>query len=202
MSLIKLASFKSFLSKRPFVFSGAAQAINDIRNGSRKSSGKVKIISEIESHLNHKNFFHRKGAEYLVNQAIDNSGNIQVDNIEQLLHKGKNIYNISSNLEKSNFEMPTTITTSVIGAGIGYSNSDDKTSGAIKGGILGAATGFGGSRGLKRLASKTKEVMKDVPKLHDEYFSNSDWHNKLTKANSKINKFIGKRINRNYITKE
>lgn len=201
MSLIKLASLKEFFMKRPFSISAAAHAVRDIRNEERASSGKSKIINKIEEHLNHKNILHRSTARVFSNKIIDNDANINVDNVEKALRFGKNIHAISTKIDNSKFTLNTTVASTALGAGTGYSNSEDKKSGAVRGAIIGAGVGFGGSRALKTLANKTSILTKDMPLIHNEYFKNQDWHNRLTKANGKINKKIGNTINKHFLTK-
>jgi hypothetical protein len=196
--------------------STASQTINEIRNGKPLNTTNIRgsfidsmsghsiqeHLGEYEKYINHKNKGINKATKYLTNKIIRKDGTIDIKNLENIMKKAKKVYNVSDTVVTKGKYLP--IGGLVAGGGIGAlrkpDNERSRKKNIIKGMFIGGTLGSGlkaGARSVKKALEKYR-----IPEIHDTYFADDYWKNRITKANSNPVKFVGKNIAKNVTFKE
>ena len=128
--------------------------------------------------------------------TVNDNGTYNIKNIETLLKGGHKVH---QGLDKIK-NVPTGTVGTVIGATIGYSNSenDHKLKSTFKGALIGGAIGGSTHKVINHLHSFSSKANK----LHNEYFLDNYWKSQLEAANSPVYQSIGKRITKSSFSKD
>ena len=131
-----------------------------------------------------------KMIKYLENKIVKKDGRIDIGQLEKKLKLAKKVHSVSSNIANK----PLTIS-GVAAGGIAGAIKNPDENGSRKNNILsGMAIGGVLGSGAKKVAKGTRNALNklNVPKIHDEYFADNYWKERITRANTGSNRLIGR----------